>query len=54
MLARRQIQSAWQPLVIHILLPLITRSSLPGRVVSEKVFGEQKPKKVSSNLKVMQ
>ena len=29
MLARRHIQSAWAPLVIHILLPLITRSSVP-------------------------
>ena len=31
MLARRHIQSAWAPLVIHILLPLIIRSSVPGR-----------------------
>ena len=28
-MARRHIQSAWAPFVIHILLPLITRSSVP-------------------------
>ena len=29
-LASIHIQSAWVPFVIHILLPLMTRSSVPG------------------------
>ena len=29
MLASRHIQSAWIPVVVHILLPFMTRSSVP-------------------------
>ena len=42
MLARRHIQSAWAPLVIHILLPLIIRSSVPGRREGGREGGMEK------------